>query len=100
MTSSGRQTERAGDSSVGRYRGFVAYVYAFDIAYDMKDERIFTLLGREVTQFAMDTGPRNPRDAFFYRPQMVKLPPVERVGPAGPIQLQRAIKLFPVGAIS
>jgi hypothetical protein len=31
---------------------------------------------------------------------MVRLPPLERIGPHGPIRVERAIKLLPVGAIS
>jgi hypothetical protein len=37
---------------------------------------------------------------FFYRPQMVRMPPLERLGPLGPVRLERTIKLLPVGAIS
>src|SRR2546430_13745860 len=43
---------------------------------------------------------RSPRHLFFYRPQMVRLPPLERIGPHGPMRVERAIKLLPVGAIS
>ncbi len=101
MTTSSQQPLKSHSvSSEERYRGFVEYIYAFDIAYDMKEERIFTLLGRELTQFEMEPGRRNPRDAFFFRPQMVKLSPVERIGPRGAVRVERSIKLFPVGAIS
>jgi hypothetical protein len=31
---------------------------------------------------------------------MVRLPPLERIGPHGPVRVERAIKLLPVGAIS
>jgi hypothetical protein len=37
---------------------------------------------------------------FFYRPQMVRLPPLERLGPRGPIRLERTVKILPLGAIS
>src|SRR5207248_699212 len=37
---------------------------------------------------------------FFYRPQMVRLPPLERIGPRGPVRVDRAVKLLPIGAIS
>src|SRR5258708_40348600 len=43
---------------------------------------------------------RGPGQFFFYRQQMVRLPPLERVGPNGPIRLERVIKILPVGAIS
>ena len=31
---------------------------------------------------------------------MVRLPPLERIGPRGPVRVERVIKLLPVGAIS
>jgi hypothetical protein len=31
---------------------------------------------------------------------MVRLPPLERIGPAGPLRVERVVKLLPVGAIS
>src|SRR5208283_5613460 len=43
---------------------------------------------------------RNPRHMFFYRPQMVRLPPMERIGPQGPVRIERSMKLLPVGALS
>jgi hypothetical protein len=36
----------------------------------------------------------------FHRPLMAKLPSVQRVGPHGSIQIDRSVKLLPVGAIS
>jgi len=57
-------------------------------------------MGQPVAQFAVDASKRNPRQLFFYRPQMVRLPPMERIGPLGPVRVDRIIKLLPVGAIS
>src|SRR5262249_40901182 len=34
------------------------------------------------------------------KPQMVRLPPLERIGPRGPVRVSRAVKILPVGAIS
>ena len=82
------------------YRGQVVYHYAFDIAYEMGRQPIRSLLGQEVAQFSMDASRRNPRHMFFYRPQMVRLPPLERIGPHGPVRMERIVKLLPVGAIS
>src|SRR5207244_5674421 len=50
--------------------------------------------------FSMDASKRSPRHLFFYRPQMVRLPPLERIGPHGPVRMERTVKLLPVGAIS
>ena len=83
-----------------RYTGEVVYIFAFDVAYDTARKPIRELLGQPVAQFAVDTSKRSPRQLFFYKPQMVRLPPMERIGPNGPVRVERAIKLLPVGAIS
>jgi hypothetical protein len=87
-------------SGTSRYCGEVVFLYAFDVAYEMKRQPIEKLLGQPVAQFQVDASKRSPRQLFFYRPQMVRLPPVERFGPRGPVRVSRMIKLLPVGAIS
>lgn len=83
------------------YRGNVAYLYAFDVAYDMSREPIRELLGQAVTQFQPDTGKRNPRELFFYRPQMVRLPSINLTTESRLAQhIERAIKVFSIGAVS
>ncbi|HEV2456096.1 MAG TPA: hypothetical protein VGY98_17665 [Verrucomicrobiae bacterium] len=83
-----------------RYTGQVVYIYAFDVAYDTARQPIPKLLGQPVEQFSVDGSKRNPRQFFFYKPQMVRLPPTDREGPFGKVRVERAIKLLPVGAIS
>jgi len=85
---------------VKQYAGEVVYIYAFDVAYDMTRKPVRELLGQPVAQFVVDASKRSPRQLFFYRPQMVRLPPLERIGPHGPVRVERVIKLLPVGAIS
>src|SRR5436190_16620060 len=80
-------------------RGQVVYMYAFDVAYDMTRTPVRELLGQPVQQFKVDSSKRSPRQLFFYRPQMLRLPPVERTGPRGPLRIERTVKLLPVGAI-
>jgi hypothetical protein len=87
-------------AKVGRYTGEVVYIYAFDVAYEMTRQSVGTLLGQPVAQFVVDASKRSPRQLFFYKPQMVRLPPLERIGPRGPVRVERVIKLLPVGAIS
>src|SRR6185437_16546988 len=82
------------------YKGEVVYIYAFDVAYEMVRQPVRELLGQPVAQFVVDASKRSPRHLFFYRPQMVRLPPMERIGPNGPVRMDRVIKLLPVGAIS
>src|SRR5579859_5785629 len=83
-----------------RYSGEVVYIYAFDVAYDTARKPIRELMGQPVAQFSVDASKRSPRQLFFYRPQMVRLPPMERIGPLGSVRVDRVIKLLPVGAIS
>src|SRR2546423_14768135 len=82
------------------YKGEVVYIYAFDVAYEMVRQPVRELLGQPVAQFVVDASKRSPRHLFFYRPQMVRLPPLERIGLGGPMRMERVIKILPVGAIS
>src|SRR3954452_16067786 len=100
VTSHPQVLPRATEPRVSRYVGEVVFMYAFDVAYEMKRQPVIQLLGQPVAQFQVDASKRSPRQLFFYRPQMVRLPPVERFGPMGPVRVSRTIKLLPVGAIS
>ena len=64
-----------------KYCGEIVYIYAFDVAYDMKREPVKGLLGQPVQQVLIDSSKRAPRQHLFYRPQMVHLPAVERTAP-------------------
>src|SRR5204863_7493691 len=82
-----------------RYKGEVVYIYAFDLAYEMTRQPVRELLGQPVAQVVVDASKRSPRHLFFYRPQMVRLPPLERIGPHGPIRVDGVLKLLAVGAL-
>lgn len=88
------------EPGTGLYRGEVVYVYAFDVAYEMVRRPVTSLLGQPVAEFVVDVSKRSPRQLSFYRPQMVQLPALERIGPHGPVRVERTVKLLPVGAIS
>ncbi|MHA3773306.1 hypothetical protein ACXR0O_17370 [Verrucomicrobiota bacterium sgz303538] len=90
----------AASVEVDSYRGEVIYLFAFDVAYDTARQPLRTLLGQPVAEFVVDASKRAPRQLFFYRPQMVRLPPLERLGPHGPVRVERTVKVLPVGAIS
>jgi len=93
-------TRKATPAEVTQYTGEVVYLYAFDVAYEFQRRPIPQLLGQPVAQFVVDASKRSPRQLFFYRPQMVRLPPLERLGPQGPVRIERTVKLLPIGAIS
>src|SRR2546425_8564039 len=73
-----------------RYVGKVVFMYAFDVAYEMTRQPVRELLGHPLAQFSVDASKRSPKQLFFYRPQMVRLPPLERIGPRGPVRLDRS----------
>ena len=74
---------------VKRYTGRVVYLYAYDVAYEMNRLPVNELLGQPMAQFSVDASKRSPRHLFFFRPQMVRLPPMERIGPRGPVRVER-----------
>jgi hypothetical protein len=85
----------------GRVSGEVVFIYAFDVAYEMKRYPLPELLGQPVAQFNVDASKRSPKQLFFYRPQTVRMPPVEKFGPDGSLmRYQFTVKLLTVGAIS
>src|SRR4051794_27780463 len=74
--------------------GEVVYLYAFDVAYEMTRQPVPSLLGQPAAEFAIGSSKRMPRQAFFYRAQMVRLPPLERLTDRGPVRLERVIKVL------
>ncbi len=83
-----------------RYKGEVVYLYAFDLAYDMKRGSISELLGQPVKEYLIGPSKRSPKTVFFYRPQMIRLPAEHRTGPQGMVEIEQTVKVFSVGAIS
>ncbi|MGC8830786.1 MAG: hypothetical protein ACP5K7_06180 [Verrucomicrobiia bacterium] len=98
QTSSQGQTTPANNKK--KYTGEVVYIYAFDIAYELETSRIKTLLGHPISEFGIDISRRSPRQLLLHRSQMVRFPPIERIGPHGLVQISRNVKLFQIGAIS
>jgi hypothetical protein len=88
-----------GSKPVRAYTGKVVYIYAFDVAHEMNRKPIATLQGQPVAQFSIDASKRSPRQLFFYRPQMVRLPPIERIGPLGSVCIERTVKMLPLGSL-
>jgi hypothetical protein len=82
------------------YCGSVVYAFAYDVAYELNREPVDELLGQKVVPFEFDSSRRHPRHHSFCKPSMIKLPAVERMGPDGPVQLERMVKILPIGAIS
>ena len=81
--------------------GHVTWLFAFDIAHDMRREPLKTVLGRPVEPWLRVSDHRVPRQSFFHRPQIVRLPPVEGSLPGGGTAcFERTLKILPVGGVS
>jgi len=83
------------------YNGEIAYIYAFDIAYELRG-KISSLLGQTVTETTLDPDKRTPRQSFLYRSQMVNLSDlhldVDRESRR--VAAKRTVRLLPTGAVS
>lgn len=90
----------ANPSPAPRYSGEVVYLFAYDIAYEMNREPADKLFGQPLAQYSFDISRRSPRHLLFHKPRVVRLPPQERIGPHGPVRVERDIKVLPIGAIS
>jgi hypothetical protein len=83
------------------YRGEVAYVYAYDLAYDMKRHTIDRILSQPTREYLIAPSKRSPRQMFFYCPQVADFPPqTKQLADGQAVQIKRSIKLFNIGAIS
>jgi hypothetical protein len=87
-------------SPTARLRGEVVYFFAYDIAYELSRELPSSLMGHRISEYRLDASKRNPKHLVFYRPRMIRLPPEERVGPHGTVQIRIEAKILPIGAIS
>ncbi len=81
-------------------KGEVVYIRAFDLAYDMKRQRIGQILGQQVQDYLVGPSKPGPKNAFFYQPHMVVLPPKMYETPVGPLEVSLTIKVYNVGAVS
>ena len=81
-------------------RGEVVYLFAFDVAYEMLRQPIPELLGHPVEPYSVDVSKRIPRQISFYRPQIIRLPPLKWQLPSGEVEIKRSVKLLAIGAVS
>jgi hypothetical protein len=83
-----------------RLSGEVVYLYAYDIAYEQTQDLPRELLGQPVAEYRLDVSKRSPKHVVFHRPGLIRLPPQERIGPHGPVRIEREVKVLAIGAIS
>ena len=95
-----RETTGTMKSQPTALKGEVVYIRAFDLAYDTKRQRIGRMLGEEAQDYFVGPSKPGPKQGFFYRPQMVILPPRTYQSSMGPLEVSMTVKVFNVGAIS
>jgi hypothetical protein len=83
-----------------KYHGQVIYMYAFDIAYELRAKPPDRVLDIPATDYMMLQTKRSPRQRFFFRPKRIVLPPQSCQLPAGPAEISARVLVFGIGAIS
>ncbi len=83
------------------YRGEVAYIYAYDLAYDMKRRPVERILSQPARNYFIEPSKRSPRQMFFHRPQVADFPAqTKQLSDGQIVPVKRTVKLFSIGAIS
>jgi hypothetical protein len=83
------------------YRGEVVYIYAYDIAYDIKNEPVEKILTQPTKDYLVGPSKRSPRQMFFYRPRIAEFAPEKRtLGSGQTLEIRKSVKIFGVGAMT
>jgi hypothetical protein len=83
------------------YRGEVVYIYAYDIAYDIKNEPVEKILGQPTKDYLVGPSKRIPKQMFFYRPRVAEFVPEKRALDNGrTVEIRKSVKIFGVGAMT
>ncbi len=83
------------------YKGEVVYIYAYDIAYDIKNEPVESILGQPTKDYLVSPSKRMPKQMFFYRPRMAQFAPEKRTLDNGQsVEIRKSVKIFGVGAMT
>lgn len=83
------------------YRGEVVYIYAYDIAYDIKNEPVENILTQPTRDYLVGPSKRIPKQMFFYRPRIADFAPQKRMLRSGEsLEIRKSVKIFGVGAMT
>ncbi|MEN6308060.1 MAG: hypothetical protein ABFD91_09925, partial [Anaerohalosphaeraceae bacterium] len=82
------------------YDGRAVYIYAYDIAYEIKLEQVGFLLSKPLQEYAIGPSKRSPKYYFFYRPKFCRLSDERCLLQGWPVTLHWDVKVFAVGAVS
>jgi hypothetical protein len=84
-----------------KYRGEVVYIYAYDIAYDIKNEPVTHILGQPTKDYLVSPSKRIPKQMFFYRPRVAEFAGEKRTLSNGQtVEVRKSVKIFGVGAMT
>ncbi len=81
-------------------KGAVHYLFAFDVANEIKTAAIRDVAGRKPEPFDIRIGATAPRDLKLYRPLSVTLDAEELSTNAGLLRLTPVVRVFDVGVVS
>jgi len=81
-------------------KGTVVYLYAFDVANEIRTASVRELLSEKPFPFQIRVGAAAPRDVPITAPLTISLKPVSTPSNVGPVTLKPFVKLFEVGALS
>jgi hypothetical protein len=83
------------------YQGEVVYIYAYDVAYDIKNEPVEKILTQPTKDYLVGPSKRIPKQMFFYRPRVAEFAPEKRILRTGQtLQIRKSVKIFGVGAMT
>lgn len=82
------------------FTGEVVYLFAIDVAYELKRPVPQTLLGQPLLPHQVGPAKRSPKQHLFQHLHAARLEPVEMPSPLGKVRVQRMVKVLPIGAVS
>ncbi len=89
------------DTAAGTLKGEVVYLYAIDVAYELKRPVPAMLLGRPLVPHQIGPAKRGPRQHLLQQVHAARLEPVALTTPGGGVvTAQQMVKVLPIGAVS
>jgi hypothetical protein len=81
-------------------KGTVVYLYAFDIANEIRTGQVRELLSQKPFPFQIRVGQSAPRDVPITAPLTISLTPMQCASNVGTVTVKPFVKIFDIGAIS
>jgi hypothetical protein len=81
-------------------KGTVVALYAFDVAAEVRTERIGEIFGRKPFPFQLRAGPTAPKAVSISAPLTALLPEIDGEAKGLRLRLRPTVKIFDVGALS